>query len=244
MKKLRRLKIFSNKYVNYSLLLVLGFFIGWIFFHSSGKVETKPDQKAESVKSTIWTCAMHPQIRMEQPGNCPICGMELIPLIKSSTTSVDPSAIHLSKEAAQLANVLTSVVTKQKPVKEVRLYGKIQADERLLQNQVSHVPGRIDRLAVNFTGESVARGQVLAVIYSPELITAQQELLETVKTKKNQPELYDASKEKLRQWKITDNQIAQIENSGVVRNDFEVVSNTSGTVVERLVNTGDHVAQG
>ena len=97
-------------------------------------------------------------------------------------------AIHLSKEAAQLANVLTSVVSKQKPVKEVRLYGKVQADERLLQSQVAHVPGRIERLAVNFTGESVVKGQVLAEIYSPELITAQQELLETAKTKQLQPE--------------------------------------------------------
>jgi Cu(I)/Ag(I) efflux system membrane fusion protein len=170
--------------------------------------------------------------------------MELIPLVKSSTTSVDPSAIHLSKEAAQLANVLTSVVSKQKPVKEVRLYGKAQADERLFQSQVAHVPGRIERLSVNFTGESVRKGQILAEIYSPELITAQQELLETVKTKQLQPELYEASKEKLRQWKLTDEQISKIENSGVVQNNFEVVSNTSGTVTARRVNTGDHVSQG
>jgi Cu(I)/Ag(I) efflux system membrane fusion protein len=170
--------------------------------------------------------------------------MELIPLVKSSTTSVDPSAIHLSKEAAQLANVLTSVVSKQKPVKEVRLYGKVQADERLFQSQVAHVPGRIERLSVNFTGETVIEGQVLAEIYSPELVTAQQELLETVKTKQLQPELYEASKEKLRQWKLTDDQIAKIESSGVVQNNFEVVSNTSGTVTARRVNTGDHVSQG
>ncbi len=76
--------------------------------------------------------------------------MELIPLVKSSTTSIDPSAIHLTKEAAQLANVLTSVVTKQKPVKEVRLYGKVQADERLFQSQVSHVPGRIEQIVSKF----------------------------------------------------------------------------------------------
>jgi Cu(I)/Ag(I) efflux system membrane fusion protein len=181
---------------------------------------------------------------MDHPGKCPICGMELIPLVKSSTTSVDPSAIHLSKEAAQLANVLTSVVTKQKPVKEVRLYGKVQADERLFQSQVAHVPGRIERLSVNFTGESVIKGQVLAEIYSPELITAQQELLETVKTKQLQPELYEASKEKLRQWKLTDDQIAKIESSGVIQNNFEVLSNTAGTVTARRVNNGDHVSEG
>jgi Cu(I)/Ag(I) efflux system membrane fusion protein len=244
MKKQRRFRIFSNKYVNYSLILILGTFIGWLVFHPSQKTEEKHDHSTEVAQGIIWTCAMHPQIRMEQPGKCPICGMELIPLVKSSTTSVDPSAIHLSKEAAQLANVLTSVVKNQKPVKEVRLYGKVQADERLFQSQVAHVPGRIERLSVNFTGESVIKGQVLAEIYSPELITAQQELLETVKTKQLQPELYEASKEKLRQWKLTDDQIAKIESSGVVQNNFEVVSNTAGTVTARRVNTGDHVSQG
>jgi Cu(I)/Ag(I) efflux system membrane fusion protein len=244
MKKLIRSKIFSNKYVNYCLILILGTFIGWLIFHPSQKKEEKHDSLTEVAQGTIWTCAMHPQIRMEQPGKCPICGMELIPLVKSITTSIDPSAIHLSKEAAQLANVLTSVVTKQKPVKEVRLYGKVQADERLFQSQTSHVPGRIERLSVNFTGETVVKGQVLAEIYSPELITAQQELLETVKTKQLQPELYEASREKLRQWKLTDDQIAKIESSGVVQNNFEVVSNTAGTVTARRVNTGDHVSQG
>jgi Cu(I)/Ag(I) efflux system membrane fusion protein len=244
MKKPRRFKIFSNKYVKYSLILILGTFIGWLVFHPSQKTEEKHDHSTEVAQGTIWTCTMHPQIRMDQPGKCPICGMELIPLVRSSATSVDPAAIHLSKEAAQLANVLTSVVTKQKPVKEVRLYGKVQADERLFQSQVAHVPGRIEKLSVNFTGEPVIKGQVLAEIYSPELVTAQQELLETVKTKQLQPELYEASKEKLRQWKLTDDQIAKIESSGVVQNNFEVVSNTAGTVTARRVNTGDHVSQG
>ena len=96
MKKLRRFKIFSNKYVNYSLILILGIFIGWLVFHPSQKTEEKHDHSTEVAQGTIWTCAMHPQIRMDQPGKCPICGMELIPLVQSSTTSIDPSAIHLS----------------------------------------------------------------------------------------------------------------------------------------------------
>ncbi|MBA4322065.1 MAG: efflux RND transporter periplasmic adaptor subunit [Odoribacter sp.] len=244
MKKISKFKLFSNKYVNYSLLMILGIFIGWLSFHPSRKNEEKHDHSTEVVKSTIWTCAMHPQIRMEEPGKCPICGMELIPVAQSSTSSIDPSAVHLSKEAAQLANVLTSVVTKQTAVKEVRLYGKVQADERLLQSQVAHVPGRIERLSVNFTGESIVKGQVLAQIYSPELITAQQELLEAAKTKQTQPAIYDAAKEKLRQWKLTDNQISTIEESGTTRSSVEVLSNTNGIVTARLVNTGDYVSQG
>jgi Cu(I)/Ag(I) efflux system membrane fusion protein len=226
------------------IALLTGLFAGWLFFHSSRKSDVMTTQPSETVTSIIWTCAMHPQIRMEQPGKCPICGMELIPLTQSSTTSIDPSAIHLSKEAAQLANVLTSVATKKMPVKEVRLYGKIQADERLFQNQVAHVPGRIERLYLNFTGETVVKSQVLAEIYSPELITAQQELLETVKTKQLHPELYEASREKLLQWKLTDDQISKIESSGVIRNNFEVVSNTTGVVTARRVSAGDHVSPG
>jgi Cu(I)/Ag(I) efflux system membrane fusion protein len=244
MKKIRKFKIFSNKYVNYSLLLILGIFIGWLFFHSSRKAQKNPDLQAETVKSTIWTCAMHPQIRMTEPGKCPICGMDLIPLVQSSSASIDPGSIHFTPEAAQLANVLTTVVSRQKPVKQIRLYGKVQADERLLQSQVAHVPGRIERLTVNFTGESVAKGQVLAQIYSPELINAQQELLEAVKTKQTQPAIYEAAKEKLRQWKLTDNQITTIEGSGTVQNTVDVVSNSNGIVTARRINTGDYVSQG
>jgi len=236
--------IMKSKIITIAITLAAGIFLGWLFFHPSSDKEEKHDHATEVAQGTIWTCSMHPQIRMEKPGKCPICGMNLIPLSQGGTTSTDPDAIHLSREAAQLANVLTTVVAKQKPVKEIRLYGKVQADERLFQSQTAHIPGRIERLYVNFTGEKVAKGQVLAAIYSPELITAQQELLETAKTKQSQPELYEASQEKLRQWKLTDDQIAKIESSGVVQNNFEVVSNTSGTVTARRVNDGDHVSQG
>ncbi len=237
-------KLFLNKYVRYGLIAIGGFIIGWIFFQSPHKTdEKKPDTMHEN-KINYWTCAMHPQIRISKPGNCPICGMELIPLKQDNTVTNDPDAIHLAKEAADLANVLTTVVTHQKPIKEVRLYGKVQADERLLQSQVAHIPGRIDKLFVNFTGERVSKGQTLALIYSPELVTTQQELLEAVKNKQSQPDIYEAVKEKLKQWELTDSQIVDIENSGKVKNDFEVVSNTSGIVTARRVNNGDHISQG
>jgi Cu(I)/Ag(I) efflux system membrane fusion protein len=247
---MKRIKMFSNKYFRYSVLLILGIFVGWIFFHPSHKNETKHDHSADTLQgiaseqNTTWTCAMHPQIKLNEPGDCPICGMDLIPLAQSSSTSVDPAMIHLSKEAAQLANVLTSFVTRGKAVKEVRLYGKVQADERLLQSQVAHIPGRIEKLLVNFTGEQVIEGQKLAEIYSPELITAQQELLETAKTEELQPELYEASREKLRLWKLTDDQIETIEKSGQVKSTIDVVSNTNGVVTVRMVNNGDYVSQG
>lgn len=235
--------IFSKNHIINASLLAAGLFIGWIFFHSPHNENKEPGLSAHTENETIWTCSMHPQIRMDEPGKCPLCAMDLIPAVQSDSP-VDSGAIQLTKEAAELANVLTSIVSFQKPVKEVRLYGKVQADERLLQSQVAHISGRIEKLMVNFTGESVKKGQSLAIIYSPELTTAQQELLEAAKTKESQPEIYEAAKEKLRLWKLSESQISEIENSGRVKTNFEVYANTSGIVTQKLVNGGDYVSQG
>jgi Cu(I)/Ag(I) efflux system membrane fusion protein len=237
-------KIFSNQVIRGGLFVAIGLFIGWAVFHSPEKAEEKHNHATEETKSEIWTCSMHPQIRMDKPGKCPICAMDLIPLVQSGTSGMDPAAVHLTKESAELANVLTTIVSTQNPVKELRLFGKIQADERLLQNQVTYISGRIEKLMVNFTGEMVRKGQPLALIYSPELVTAQQELLEAAKTKSTQPEIYEAAKEKLRQWKLTDNQISEIEKSAKVQANMEVESTASGIVTARRVNNGDYVSQG
>ncbi|NWJ51367.1 MAG: efflux RND transporter periplasmic adaptor subunit [Bacteroidetes bacterium] len=236
-------KIFFNKYVLYGLFTLSGLLIGWLFFHSSHNIDEKHEVTTQNSKAKIWTCSMHPQIRMSAPGKCPICAMDLIPLVQNDTP-VDSGAIQLTKEAAALANVLTSVVTKQKPIQEVRLYGKVQADERLLQSQVAHISGRIEKLLVNFTGEEVRQGQTLALIYSPELVTAQQELLEAARIKQSQPDIYEAAKEKLRQWKLTNAQIANIESSAKVITNLKVISNTTGIVTARRVNNGDYLSQG
>jgi len=247
MEKLDKSKItrlFSNRYLNYTLFILAGIFLGWLFFHDGHDHDKEIQQSSEVTQGTIWTCSMHPQIRMQEEGDCPICGMDLIPLVQNGSSGIDPDAVHLTKEGAALANIQTTVASKQKPVREVRLYGKVQADERLLQNQVSHVSGRIEKLFVNFTGESVSKGQVLAQVYSPELVSAQQELIEASKTKETQPAIYEAAREKLRLWKITDGQIEETEKSGVVQSLVDVVSNTGGIVVSRMVNTGNYVSQG
>ena len=236
-------KIFANKNLRYALFALGGLLFGWILFHSPSEPKEKQGITQTENKKTIWTCSMHPHIRMDHPGKCPICGMDLIPL-NDHSTPVDSQAVQLTKDAAELANVATSIVSRQKPVKEVRLYGKIQPDERLLQSQVAHISGRIERLMVNYTGESVHKGQTIALVYSPELITAQQELLEAAKTKQSQPEIYQAARDKLRQWKFTDSQMTAVERSGRVKESIAIVANTSGIVTAKRVNNGDYVSQG
>ncbi len=243
--------LISNQYVRGGVFVVIGLFIGWVVFHSPEKADEghnhateEHNHTAEAGKAEVWTCSMHPQIRMDKPGKCPICAMDLILLNSNAASQADPMDIHLTKEAAQLANVQTSVVSRENPEKEVRLYGKVQADERLLQNQVAHISGRVEKLMVNFTGEPVRKGQKLAAIYSPELVTAQQELLESAKTKLAQPEIYEAAKEKLRQWKLSEAQISAIENSHNIQSNIDIEATTSGIVTARRINMGDYVSAG
>jgi len=232
--------ILLNKKLQFALVALGGLFLGWLIFHSPKSAE-KPKQEA---KKEIWTCSMHPQIKLDHPGKCPICGMDLIPLVTGGGATMDSTALYLTPEAVQLANISTSVVSHSAPVKELRLFGKVQADERLLESQTAHIPGRIEKLYISFTGETVRKGQLLALINSPDLISAQEELLETAKSSTDQPEIFEAAKDKLRQWKLTDAQIDQIVRSGKVKNNFEVLAGSSGIVTSKRVNAGDYVNSG
>lgn len=220
--------------------------MGWLIFGGSSD-NTNGANSAEHShvgEETIWTCSMHPQIRQNEPGDCPICGMDLIPLEDDQHDDVDPMAISMSATAIQLANIQTAVVGSMDQVKQVRLNGKIQEDERLVFSQSSHVPGRIENLLVNFTGDYVNKGQVIASVYSPDLVTAQEELYEAQKVKDTQPQLFNAAKEKLKTWKLTDDQINQMLQSGATNATFDIQADVSGYVIQKLVNPGDYIQRG
>src|SRR5690554_3158554 len=223
--------------------LVLGLLLGWMIFGSADKSSNSAEAHDHS-EETIWTCSMHPQIRANEPGACPLCGMDLIPLSTDSNDDGNPLEIRMSPTAMQLANVQTSIVSKQKPVKEVRMNGKVKTDERNVFSQSSHIPGRIEKLTVNFTGEAVQKGQVLAYIYSPELVAAQEELFEAHKIKESQPSLFNAAKEKLKNWKLTENQINKILTNGEIQEQFPILADVSGVVTDKRINLGDYIQKG
>lgn len=226
--------------------LFIGLLTGWLLFglNKNNSHRVNEHLKTELSKVTIWTCSMHPQIRQNNPGKCPICGMDLIPLKENQNAILDPKAIRMSPIAMELAKVRTAVVGKMNPVKQIYLYGKVQADERLIYSQSSHIPGRIERLLVNFTGEFVNKGQIIAYIYSPELVTAQEELFEAQKIAEKQPQLFLAAKEKLKNWKLSDEQIEEILKSGMTKNEFPVIADVSGFVISKKINLGDYVRKG
>lgn len=235
-----------------SAMLIAGLAIGYLIFGNPDTPTNSMEQTTHQHGSAevdaggeqIRTCSMHPQIRQNEPGDCPICGMDLIPL--SENTSNDPLVLEMTSEAVKLANVQTTIIGGSTAVsgQTLRLSGKVQADERRASSQVAHIPGRIEKLYVSFTGEQVHKGQRLADLYSPEMITAQRELLEAKKMANVSPELLTAARDKLRYWKIPEATIQEIEEDGQIRETFPIYADATGIVTSRRVAVGDYVRQG
>jgi len=229
------------------LTLATGLLIGYLIFGKS-EVSNKEEHihtKETSVKGEeVWTCSMHPQIRKPKPGKCPICGMELI--LAEAKSNDNALVFEMTEEAVKIANVETTIVGNSTGAnsKGIKLYGKLQADETTTASIVSHIAGRIEQLYVSYVGEDIKKGQKIATIYSADLITAQKELLEAHKVKDVNPKLFDATRNKLKYWKITDKQIQQILNEQKVIESFDIYADHSGVVQEKLVSVGDHLMEG
>ena len=233
-----------KKYVIYLSILALGLILGWFIFGNSSEKDTNHNHDKVSGTNDMWTCSMHPQIMKTEAGDCPICGMDLIP-VQNNSDGLLADQFRLTENAMALANIQTSIVGEGTVNNStVNLSGKIAENEETNTVQVSYFSGRIERLYVNATGESINKGQFLATIYSPELYAAQQELMTSASLKASQPNLYRAVRNKLKLWKLSESQINQIEASGKILENVPVYATVSGTVTEKLVMQGDYIKQG
>ncbi len=234
-------KLLEHKGALVLLTLILGAALGW----GLKSVSTEESEHShEEASASLWTCSMHPNVKLPEAGNCPICGMDLIPANAGEDNDNNPLVLKMSPEALAMAQVQTLVVGEGNAKKELTLSGKIQADERENASLTARFPGRIEKLYVTFTGEQVKAGQKLATLYSPELMNAQKELLEAARTKTTFPQLYQASKEKLALWKLSAAQIAEIERAGVVKEKWDILADQSGVVLQKNVAVGDYVTTG
>lgn len=246
-------KIIKVKLYQIVGLLLSAIIIGYIIHLSTHRsIRTTVDPHiGQSVNestgtSTVWTCSMHPQIKQEKSGLCPICAMELVPMESggSEEEGIDPNEVQMSESAIALASVQTAVVKKGIPEKTVQLLGRIKPDERNIAALTARFGGRIEKLSVNFIGQKVAKGQKLGTIYSPELISAQKELLEAAKFKESNPSFYKSARTKLKLWDLTETQIDAIVQKGEPRTEFEILSPIAGTVTQRHVAIGDYIKEG
>jgi Cu(I)/Ag(I) efflux system membrane fusion protein len=237
-------KLLNNKIILVLTTLTLGAFIGWwIKPTESGSVENH-DHAHELESISLWTCSMHPQVQLTEPGDCPICGMDLIPANSEGNEDNESPVLKMTESSMALAQIQTIQVGSTGGESKLELTGKIQADERESASITAKFPGRIEKLYVSFTGEKVVKGQKLASIYSPELLSAQQELLEASKIKSDFPEIYQAAKQKLRLWKLSEEQISSVEVAGKIQEQFDVFAEHGGIVMGRNVAVGDYVTTG
>lgn len=195
----------------------------------------------QAVKAAIWTCSMHPQIRQPGPGKCPICAMDLVPVGEEEDAGAADVELHMSPAARKLAEVRLAPAERRPVEVAIRMTGKIGLDETRVAYIAPRVPGRIDRLYVNFVGVPVKKGDHLADLYSPELLSAQQELIQAARSVAGLPaggsvgaaqarETLESAREKLRLWQLTADQIAEVERSGTPRDHVTFYSPLAGVI--------------
>ncbi len=233
------------------LLAVSTAFILGIFAGREKTEGKKPEEKIrQEASAEIWTCSMHPQIRQHKPGRCPLCGMALIP-VKDHSDSSSPAEIKFTREAEKLIEVETAPVTRRYLEREIRLQGKVDYNEETMAFITARVPGRIDRLFVNYTGIAVRKGDHMAEVYSPELLLAQQELitaLNLLKRSKGDNDFGEKTMksvlEKYRYWGFSEEQVKEIMGRKSISDHLTITAPITGIVVEKMVNAGEYFDTG
>ncbi len=245
----------------FTAIVLLAFFFGLAV---SGNHGSSPDdaitmttQNADSTSQapTLWTCSMHPQIKLPHPGKCPICFMDLIPLRQNTGAQLNPNQLRMTADAVALARIETSPVIRGDAQSEIRMVGKIAYDETNLAYITAWVPGRLDHLYADFTGTTVRKGEKLVYLYSPELLSTQEELIQAKQTYEKlgssdgvlastSKKTLEATKDKLHLFGLTDSQISEIESNGKADDHLTIYSPIGGVVVHKDAVEGMYVKTG
>lgn len=208
---------------------------------------THADSSTTAEAKEIYTCPMHPTVVSDRPGACPVCGMALVK--KSAQADVSEQELqrlqHITLSPTQrvLANIATMPVERAPLTKMIDVVGIVDVAETQQATVSARFRGRIEKLYVNFTGDRVQQGQPLFELYSPELVTSQQEFILALDG--NQQHLIAAIRERLRlNYGMTDEQIRKIEETRNIQTAVQFNSPISGTVVSKQVQVGQYVDEG
>lgn len=249
--------------VVFIVIIVLAFSVGMLIQRGkesapggmpSSELSGAIDEKAEP---SLWTCSMHPEIKLPQPGKCPICFMELIPLETADAgEELGARQLKMTESAVRLADIQTAPVRRHFVEAEIRMVGTIAFDETRVAYTTAWVPGRLDRLFVNYTGIKVERGDRMVEIYSPQLLSAQEELIQAKQAvttlsgstnevlKRTAAATLDAAREKLRLLGLNERQIQNIETSGRTETRITIYAPIGGVVLHKNAKEGMYVDTG
>lgn len=203
--------------------------------------------EAETIR--YWTCVMHPTVKMSESGDCPVCKMDLIPIHEGS-------GLELTEQQKALIPVRTEPVVFRAVSREIRTVGVLDYNETRMAYASTRISGWIEDLHIDFTGMKVRKGDELLAIYSPELVTAQEEYLTALKSveelqnteyaelRRSVEQTLAAAKSKLELYGLTLSQIEDIRNRGEVSTTLPLFAPRAGTVVHMNVTQGQHVNKG
>jgi Cu(I)/Ag(I) efflux system membrane fusion protein len=236
------------------IMFVGGFWLRG-FFQGDHANHSHPERDAaRSVK--FYTCSMHPSIQQDTTGTCSVCGMDLIPVYEGDAANTGPRSLSLSPRAQKLAEIQSTPVERRYAEAEIRMVGKVEYDESRLSYITARVPGRLDRLYVDYTGVPVKQNDHLVYLYSPDLLNAQEELIAAIRTagdlessssgylRERSQENIRSAREKLRLWGLTESQIADIEQRGSPSDHITINSPMEGIVVHKNAVEGMYVQTG
>ncbi len=264
------------------------------------KVKNENDQSQSKTQKQLWTCGMHPEVILDHPGQCPKCGMDLVPLKKPAAAkkaskpegkgkilywqapmvpteiydhpgkskmgmdlvpvyenqTSSGSTVIIDPVTMQNMNVRTSAVQEKPFIKNIRTVGVVKYDEQNVRTVSSKINGWIEKLYVSFTGQPVRAGQPLLEIYSPELVSTQQEYLLALKSRdqvakssfenirQSSASLLEASRQRLAFWDIPQKEVRRLEETRQVRRTTQLVSPFNGVVIKKKAEDGLYVKKG
>ena len=210
------------------------FLILLVIFASCNNNKDRNDGYKEAATKESYTCAMHPEITRERPGKCPICGMELVKKEADAKRIAGVELESLLKPTNEfvVSSIPVTTIQKREEQIEIEALGNIAYDTRQVGSISARVSGRIEKLYVKYRYQKITRGQHILDIYSPELITAQQNLLFLLKNDAGNTVLIEAAKEKLLLLGMDNQQLQKIIQSGQPSLTVAVYSSYTGHIHE------------
>jgi membrane fusion protein, copper/silver efflux system len=228
-------------------MIVLLFFIA-LFTACSTEQTKDAHANHEHEAKEIYSCPMHPNVVQDKPGKCPVCGMDLVKVTKSDATTND---LMLTDSQIKLANITTQKVRKKPMGQTIALTGRLTTNEQLTEVISSRAEGRLEKLFIKETGQTIQKGQPLYTLYSEMLLILQQEYLlakeqfETLgNTEKRYKSFLDASEKKLLRYGLNKNQIDQLTDKSSLAPRVTFLAPASGVITEINASEGQYVTEG
>lgn len=218
-----------NRYMKYSLGILILSIIGLaLYFYAI----PSNNQSENSLKTGIYTCSMHPQITQNKPGKCPICKMTLVQKTSSKESVESHSIDHLLEptDAFVVGNFPTTTPKDTTLTRQISLPGIVAYDPNSAINIAARISGRIEKMYINYRFQKVTKGQKLFDLYSPELLTEQQNFIYLIGSDSENTSIIKASKQKLLLYGMTAGQINSLAAAKEVNPVLSIYSPTNGIV--------------